>query len=367
MGKQVWVYCALKSKGWADMLSGKKVTISDIARASGLSKTTVSRYINGKRHLMSEESCQLLERIIQEMDYHPSTIARSLKSKRSYIVGVVVADISSPWSSSVISGVGEVLFSNQYVPVFINSNNSIQQENTLLRALVEREIDGLIINATSDNNPYLVELAQEGLPIVLCDRVVDGYPFDISATENDGMLHHMLAHLKEQGYNRVAFFTEFYEHISPRKQRLEAYLRYAKEMEFSRNPEKDVYVFSDSEELEVQLSRFVESLVPGDVPAIFGVNSVTTVRALHAIMDMGLRVPQDMGICGPDDWNWDSGMNWSTASSVSITTMAIDSQSIGREAARMLLRRLNEVEVSAQSYYAPVTLIQRESTAGYVK
>lgn len=349
------------------MLSGKKTTISDIAKASGLSKTTVSRYINGKRHLMSEESCQLLERIIQEMDYHPSTIARSLKSKRSYIVGVVVADISSPWSSSVISGVGEVLFSHQYVPVFINSNNSIQQENTLLRALVEREIDGLIINAVSDQNPYLVELAKEGLPIVLCDRVVDGYPFDISATENDGMQRQMLAHLKEQGYNRVAFFTEAYEHISPRKQRLEAYLRYARAMAFHPDPEKDVYVYSDGDELEIQLARFVESLAPGDVPAVFGVNSVTTVRVLHTIMDMGLRVPQDIGICGPDDWNWDSGMNWSTASSVSVTTMAIDSQSIGREAAKMLLRRLHEAEVAVQTYYAPVTLIQRESTTGYVR
>lgn len=349
------------------MLPGKKTTITDIALASGLSKTTVSRYINGKRHLMSEETCRRLEQIIDEMDYHPSTIARGLKSKRSYIVGVVVADILSPWSSSVISGIGEVLLNSRYIPAFINSDNSAGQEQVILHALFEREIDGLIINAAADENPYLVELAREGLPVVLCDRVVHGFDFDISATENDGMLRGMLYHLKEQGYNRVAFFTSPYEHISPRVQRLEAYLKYARELRLSRDPQGDVYVFDDGRELERQLARFLDSLSPREVPAIFCVNSVTTFRVFHAIKDMGLRIPEDMGICGPDDWSWDSGMNWSTAGAVGITTMAINSRAIGEQAAKLLLRRMGGAELPAMSYYAPATLKARESTAGYVK
>ena len=102
------------------MKAGNKPTISDIAAAAGVSKTTVSRYINGQEQLMSEKTRNRLKTVIELLDYHPSDIARSLKNKKTNMIGVVVSDISSPFSSAVIIGIGEVLEQNNYTPLFVN-------------------------------------------------------------------------------------------------------------------------------------------------------------------------------------------------------------------------------------------------------
>ena len=186
------------------MQNGRKATISDIAAASGLSKTTVSRYINGMTHLMSEETCIKLKGIIERMNYRPSSIARSLKSKKTHTVGVVVADISSPWSSAVVGGIGDVLLKEEYIPIFANANEDINREKDYITSLLEREVDGLIVNTASDINPFLIEIAKTGVPIVLCDRYVQDYDFDIVTIDNEGMMFKILEHLKEQGFTRIA-------------------------------------------------------------------------------------------------------------------------------------------------------------------
>ena len=102
------------------MKAGNRVTITDIAAAAGVSKTTVSRYINGQEHLMSEKTRNRLKTVIELLDYHPSDIARSLKSKKTNMIGVVISDITSPFFSAVIVGIGNVLARNHYTPLFVN-------------------------------------------------------------------------------------------------------------------------------------------------------------------------------------------------------------------------------------------------------
>ena len=154
-------------------MTQKKVTITDIAKAAGVSKTTISRYLNGRFDLMSPETRRRIESVIDVSGYQPSTIARSLKNKRSLLLGIVVSDQSSPFSTAVLLGVGDALRNTEYVPVFVNCDDDPAKERYQISFLLSRGVDGLIVNTTSYENPFLVNLEARGVPIVLCDRYIN--------------------------------------------------------------------------------------------------------------------------------------------------------------------------------------------------
>lgn len=165
-------------------MTQKKVTITDIAKAAGVSKTTISRYLNGRFDLMSPETRRRIESVIDVSGYQPSTIARSLKNKRSLLLGIVVSDQSSPFSTAVLLGVGDALRNTEYVPVFVNCDDDPAKERYQISFLLSRGVDGLIVNTTSYENPFLVNLEARGVPIVLCDRYIKGHTFDIVTTDH---------------------------------------------------------------------------------------------------------------------------------------------------------------------------------------
>ena len=106
-------------------MTQKKVTITDIAKAAGVSKTTISRYLNGRFDLMSPETRRRIESVIDVSGYQPSTIARSLKNKRSLLLGIVVSDQSSPFSTAVLLGVGDALRNTEGDEVRIQLNGPL--------------------------------------------------------------------------------------------------------------------------------------------------------------------------------------------------------------------------------------------------
>ena len=101
--------------------SRKNVTIGDIAKAAGVSRTTVSRFLNGKFSMMSEDTRSRIETVIRMSNYHPNSLAQSLRGRNSMQIGVVVSDISSPFCSSMVRGVGHTLLEAGYVPLIVDS------------------------------------------------------------------------------------------------------------------------------------------------------------------------------------------------------------------------------------------------------
>ena len=205
-------------------MTQKKVTITDIAKAAGVSKTTISRYLNGRFDLMSPETRRRIESVIDVSGYQPSTIARSLKNKRSLLLGIVVSDQSSPFSTAVLLGVGDALRNTEYVPVFVNCDDDPAKERYQISFLLSRGVDGLIVNTTSYENPFLVNLEARGVPIVLCDRYIKGHTFDIVTTDHASTIQQLLAHLKGQGYGLPALFSQRWDNNSVRLQRRQAFL-----------------------------------------------------------------------------------------------------------------------------------------------
>lgn len=341
----------------------KKVTIDAVANAAGVSKTTVSRYLNGRTDLMSEATAQKIEQIIALCDYHPSEYARALKSNRTRMVGIIIAEIMNPWSAAIISECGRVLSENGYTPLFFNSNNDLDNEKHLVSLLTSKNVVGLIVNPVSYSDPYLVEYRLRGIPVVLCDRLIRDYPFDAVISEMHDPIHKLISHLKQQGYTRPVFFTQEWQNNYARFSRIEAY-RAAMISEFGYCNEDDIYTIRvhNSNDAFTQLRDLMNSRKPDERIAAFCGNTMTLLRLLNSAQRLGYSIPDEIGLCGPDDWDWDESISLPVMLYPELTTIKINTRQIGAQCANMILRKIRAPESEHELIKVPCSLSLRAST-----
>lgn len=128
---------------------------------TGVSKTTISRYLNGKYEFMSKETRERIEHIIDELEYRPNSMARSLKNQNSKIIGCTIADIENQFSSFIFKGVSEICKKHGYRVLVAEINNNEDDEREAIESLMSYNIDGLIINTTGSNDEYLINLKKQ--------------------------------------------------------------------------------------------------------------------------------------------------------------------------------------------------------------
>ncbi len=320
----------------------KNITIADIARSAQVSKTTVSRYLNGKYEYMSPQTKERIRSIIELTNYQPNSIARSLKSHKSTLIGLVIADIESPFSSAVIKRIGDCFMNMDYNIITANCGNSYKRETHYLNSLVNQQIDGLIVNTTSRNNPMLIDLANKGMPIVLLDRFIDNYALDIVYFQNEHPVNNAVDHLVEQGYGSMHFFVQPYEQISPRFLRREAFLKKLNSLGVD---DADHYVHQvdslETENIKHQLDALMQSSKKDKAPpAVIASNGVTLLHMAKAIRSLGLKMPHEVGLCGYDEWGWETNLGWAGLIDVGLTTLECSTYHLGDSIAELLLRRL---------------------------
>ena len=123
---------------------------------------------------------------------------------------LLYTSISTPFCAALIQGISETLLSSNYMPLFVSCNNSIKEEESYIRSLMSRHVDGLIVNTCSSQNPLLIQQACTGLPIVLCDRTIDDYNFQFVGSNHRDPIFELVKHLKEQGYTDVYKRQDFF-------------------------------------------------------------------------------------------------------------------------------------------------------------
>lgn len=350
------------------MSQSKRVTIDDIAAAAGVSKTTVSRYLNGHRELMKDRTWERIKAVIEMSNYRPSDIASNLKKRTTNLIGVSIADITSPFSSALIVGISKLFDERGYTLLIANSGDSPEKERMNISSLISKGVSGLLVNTSACDNDFLVQTACCGIPIVLCDRKVRNHTFDVvTSNHEEGMLE-LIKHIKGQGYTRPILFTQKWEQNSTRIRRRESYIRgVEKTYGYSPLDAGDIYLIDHSEGTStvLQMERLLKSLKAGDVPAVIGTNSITTARVYHAISEMGLSVPDKIGLCGPEDWDWSNELNWPFMIRPHVTTLKVPSTEIGYIAAARLLRKMQEPDLQPEEILVPCELNVRKSTKRY--
>ena len=206
-------------KSSAASSSPHTATISDVAREAKVGKTSVSRYLNGEMDALSEELRKRIARAIHQLDFRPNQMARGLKRGRTRLVGMVVADITNPYSVEVMRGVEAACQQHGFMLMLCNSANELKLEQRYLELLTNYRVEGLVVNPIALPEEDLEAISRTGVPLVLIDRRASRIKCDMVGLDNDQAASLATQHLMDQGYTAIHFITEPIGQISSRRQR----------------------------------------------------------------------------------------------------------------------------------------------------
>ncbi len=275
------------------------LTIKDIAKALGLSTSTVSRALRDSYEISPETKRIVLE-YAEKNNYHPNPIALSLKERRSRSIGVIVCEIANSYFSQVINGIESIAYNNGYNVTIAQSRESFDREILNLQYLTSRSIDGLIISVSTETKDfsYLKELHVKGMPIVFFDRIVDEIDTHKVITDNFKGAYDATTHLIHQGYQRIAAVSNPAE-LSITKERMAGYKAALSDNGMPINDALIKYcqhggmVFSEVEEVVNELFD-----LPQQPDAFFATADKLTTNCLRLLRARKISVPGDMGLLG---------------------------------------------------------------------
>lgn len=324
-------------------MAKRKVIIDDIASAADVSKTTVSRYLNGKFEYMSEETRERIRKIIESTNYRPNKLASSLKSSRSRQIGLLIADISNPISAILTKGISDVCSENGFSLIIYCTDYDLAKEKSCVENLLDQQVEGIIANP-ADYEKSSADFEGSRVPIVLLDRKVESGLFDTVVTNNVEATLETVNYLYSQGFRAIALFSEKTGSVSARRERLEAFERFYRKT-YNREADGAVFIIdpSDPEKTKGEIMGLVKGSA-GQIPAIFTASGVCMLSVLTAILQLGLKIPKDIAVCGYDDWTW------TRVTTPGITAVSQPSYDVGVHAARRLIDRIEKRDAD----YKPV-------------
>lgn len=175
-----------------------KLTIKEIAGEAGVSVSTVSRVLNHPE-IVSPEVCERVRNIIDEKGYTPNTFARSLKNKRSNIVGVIVTSLEVQFFADIVNLLGSILNKNKIVMLVASHNDDPVQEKACLKAMMEMQVDAVLVATTNANDKYLQSINNSGIPVILMDRSSRLPGFIAVHTDKEQGYYDLMQHLYNCG------------------------------------------------------------------------------------------------------------------------------------------------------------------------
>lgn len=183
-------------------MAHRQTTIQDIADSTGVSKTTVSRYLNGKFEFMSEETRRNIEKVIAETGYRPNRIANSLKTNRSGLIGIVMSNVMSNQTPQLLGSICDTCAEHGMKIIVVNSEKDPEKERSLVYELLDQRVDGLLV-VSGYNIEFYQNLNREELPVVLADRVPRNAGLDSVAINHAESTQQVVQYLIDQGFERI--------------------------------------------------------------------------------------------------------------------------------------------------------------------
>lgn len=313
----------------------KSVTIADVAAYVGVSKTTISRYLNKNYEFMSQETQEKIEEAIKVLKYRPNRIAQTLKAKTSNIIGVTIADIGNPFSSLLIKGINDVCRENNYQLLVTNADNIAEREQENIESLLDSQVDGLLVNTTGNNYEYLKTFKDKdnSKPIVLVDRFINPLIYDSVTINNVDVTKNILNKLLENHYDYYVFFSEDINDVSSRIYRKEAMEDFLSKHAFI-SGETAIIKKNKIEEIEEKIKTILNE--KKDKNICFFANNEEILKVLvECLFNLEIRIGIDMGIFGFAD------EKWARLIGPGITSIDENPYEMGEKAAKLLFERID--------------------------
>jgi LacI family transcriptional regulator len=311
--------------------TGGGATIHDVARLAGVSVATVSNVVNESRPV-APETRERVRRAVAALGYTPHAAARSMRGRGSGLVGLIVADITNPFFTSLVQSVERAANAHGYAVLLCNSDEDQAREERSLQLLRTQRVDGIILAATGQASAgRAAALAQLRVPVVLVDRGLPEFGLDAVILDNRRAALEATRHMLGFGHQRVAMIagpasvsTGMERLAGFREALLEAGVRY-----------EDKWVRDAGFREERAYDLACEMLAQPQRPtAIFAANNLIAIGVMRAIADSRLRCPEDVSVVSIDDFAW------ANAFRPRLTTVAQPVDAMGEAAVRLLVHRI---------------------------
>ncbi|MGB2667403.1 MAG: LacI family DNA-binding transcriptional regulator [Candidatus Acidiferrum sp.] len=342
-------------------------TIRDVARESGYSASTVSIVLNNAplSRYIPEDTKGRIQIAARRLGYRPNPLARSLRSQRSNIVGVMVFDITDPFCTPILRGLENALYQANYLSLLADAHNEPHRFERYLEMLLDRRVEGLVViaNWLVTDIKVLADLTEKQVPTVIAGRAFEIENISSVSVDNEGGAALALEHLYGLGHREIAFLRGP-KILASSGQRWKGIRNFAQsvglrldakriaELPESLDPNSS---FEAGAQLTTELLRREKSF-----SALVAYDDITALGALRALKKKGLRVPEDCSVVGFDD------VAQASLSAPSLTTVRQPMEAMGSMSVGMMLDAIKAVDqkesIPVVRRKIPAELVVREST-----
>ncbi|MFF2092809.1 LacI family DNA-binding transcriptional regulator [Paenibacillus sp. NPDC058174] len=271
--------------------------IVDVAKRAGVSPATVSRVLNDSSLVKERTKAKVLA-AIKEMDYHPNSAAKHLRSQRTMMLGVIVPDINVSYFAEIIKGIENMAYARKYKVIICDSDNKAEKEQEYLGLLPNRAVDAMILVTPLIDNTILYEYADKGHTIGIIGKTVTHERIPTCKTDNVKFSCQVVEHLIEQGHEQIAYIGGYPDSIET-YERLEGYMKALKEHHIPFRPGLIDNGDFEEEGGYAALLRLLDTKMP--ITAVYVANDEMALGVYKACREKGIRIPEDLAVVGVDN------------------------------------------------------------------
>jgi LacI family transcriptional regulator len=333
----------------------RQVTIKDIARKLGVSTSTVSRALQDHPDI-SVKTREAVKELAKILGYKPNMVALNLKHSRTNTIGVLVPEVEHYFFSTILNGVEEVAYKNNYSVMVFQSNESYMREVLITQTFLTNRVDGVLASFSKNTHDFshFQQLVDNEIPLVFFDREREELHADSVIVDDYSGAYNAVNHLLSKGCKKIAFFSAP-QHLVLGKNRLEGYKAALEHHGIAYNP--DLVYACDTYDQAEKISRSI--LKKHDRPdAIFAVNDLTAIGAMKVAKQQGLKIPEDIKFVGFEN----SRSAW--ICEPELTTVDQFGFELGKKATELLLSRikLQSFDYQTEKQIVKTHLVKRETT-----
>jgi len=327
------------------------VTLKDIGKEVGVSATTVSRALNNKSDI-SYEVKQKIKEVAERLGYSPNALARSLKAKKTSSIGVLIADIADSFFAPIVKGIENTAREMGYSIILCDTGEEYEQEKLALQMMLEKRVDGLLITPSQTEYGDILELKRKKIPFVLVGRHFDLVESDYVIPDEIEGAFLATDYLIKKGHKKILFINGP-NYISSAKERLVGYKRALQEhaILFDKSLVKEGAL-----KMEDGYRIMKEILSAGTkFTAVFAYCDFVVLGIMQALEEGKLKIPEDIAIVGYDD------VAFARFLQVPLTTVHIPKYELGKEAMKLLKKKIEGEIQEPQSVILETKLVIRKS------
>ncbi len=327
------------------------VTIKDVAKKAGVSSATVSRVLSNQENVREEVRIRVRQ-AVEDLRYQPSHVARSFRTNRSRIIGLIVSDIVNPFYTSLVRSIEDAASKNGFAVFLCNTDEDLQKEEIYVDFMIGERVAGVLLSPVCEEKSSVKKLLDTGIPVVCMDRKVKGIETDTVMVDNVSGTYGAVEHLLKLGHHRIGAMVG--SRTTTGREREEGYRKALADYSIPID-ESLLQRGSPKESVGREMTKQLLSLA--DRPtALFCGNNLLTVGALGEIFSQGLKVPGDIAIAGFDDLEWYSLVE------PTITAVRQPIHEYGQSAINLLFSRIDGLSTPKQSIVLSTELFVRCSS-----